>query len=63
MGLGHRYSRTFNNENYGNDLTPTRLGGDDTVFGSNDIGLITRADPSTYHSAFGKHSFKSVAQG
>ena len=35
----------------------------DFSMGSHDEGLITRNDPSTYHSAFGKHSFKTVAEG
>ena len=45
------------NRNIDDELT------DDFAMGSHDFGTITREDVSTYHSAFGKHSFKTVAEG
>ena len=47
-----------------NSLRPIRIEANDGFhMGSNDIELISRTDPSTYHDAFGANSFKTVAEG
>jgi len=59
QGLGTK--SVLNAEKYGS--SPDGQQGDGFTIGSNDIPLITRSDPSSYHSNFGEHSFKKVSDG
>merc|ERR1712153_25389 len=65
MGIIKKIKKKTNKQtNMDNSLTPIRIEANDGYhMGGHDDGLITRNDPSSYHSAFGANSFKTEADG